>query len=340
VKRVPPTPVRRLVVGPLVAALDAAIVLLSPLALLVAALLGPLLGGTRALRVTVIAVAYAARHLEALVALLALWARSGFGRRLGTEAMEAAHYEVMRRFVAGVHGAMVRAARVEVTTDETEEARRALLATDRPLVVLSRHAGEGDTILVIHELLCRHGRRPRVVMHEALRLDPLVDVLGSRLPNRFVDPRGGDTEHEIAAMARDLDGRGAVVIFPEGANFTEESRRRGIARLERAGHARQADVARSMRHVSAPRPGGALAAIDAAPGADVVVIGHVGFPTGLAEAWRLLPERQRIDVKVWHEAAEAIPAEHGARIAWLFEQWRRLDEWVDERRRARGGTGY
>ena len=41
-------------------------------------------------------------------------------------------------------------------------------------------------------------------MHEALALDPLIDVLGRRLPNRFVDPRGGDIEVEIAAMSRDL----------------------------------------------------------------------------------------------------------------------------------------
>ena len=191
---VPPTLVRRLAVAPLVAALDAAVLLLSPLVLLVAAVAGPLFGGTRALRMAVIVVAYAARHLEALLALLGLWARGGFGRRARTEPMQAAHYEVMRRFVTGVHDAIVRAARVEVETDETDAARRALVANERPVVVLSRHAGEGDTILVIHQLLCRHGRRPRVVMHEALRLEPVIDLLGSRLPSRFVDPRGGDTD--------------------------------------------------------------------------------------------------------------------------------------------------
>ena len=335
---VPPAPVRRLVLAPLVAALDVALLLVSPFALLVSLLLFPVFR-TRPLRMTLIVMAYAARHLEALVALLSLWARGGLGRRMSGEAMQAAHYEVMRGFVAGVHQAIVRAARIEVATDETDDAREALLATDRPVVVLSRHAGEGDTILVVHQLLCRHGRRPRVVMHEALRLDPLIDVLGRRLPNRFVDPRGGDTEREIAALASDLDGRGALIIFPEGANFTEERRRRGIERLERLGHRRHAESARAMRNVSAPRPGGALAAIDAAPGADVVVIGHVGFPAGLGEVWRLLPHRQRIEVKVWHEPSSAIPTDHEERIAWLFDQWRRLDEWVEERRAARDEAG-
>jgi len=328
---VPPTPARRLVLAPLVIALDVAIVVLSPLLLLVAAVLSPLFGGTRPLRAVVIVVAFAARHLQALVALLGLWLRAPTRGRQRAEALQDAHYEVMRRFVAGVYRVIVRQARVEVVTDATEDAFRALETCERPVVVLSRHAGEGDTLLVIHELLCRHGRRPRVVMHERLRLDPVVDVLGSRLPNRFVDPRGGDTEAEIAAMARELGPGDALVIFPEGANFTEERRRRGIARLERGGHERQAEAARAMRHVSAPRPGGALAAVDAAPGADVVVIGHVGFPEGVGEVWRLLPARQTIEIKLWHEPAETIPAQHAERIRWLFDRWHRLDEWVRER---------
>ncbi len=326
-KRVPPTVVRRLVLGPLVVALDVVLLVLSPVLFLVAAVLGPLFGGTRALRAAYITVAYAAHHLQAVLALLALWVRRG---------SQEEHYDVMRRFVAGVYRAIVRAARVRVVTDESAAAYRALSGSDRPVVLLSRHAGEGDTFLVIYELLCRHGRRPRVVMHEALRVDPVIDVLGARLPNRFVDPRGGDTEVEIAAMARDMGDDAAVLIFPEGANFTEERRRRGIERLERAGHERQAEAARAMRHVSAPRPGGALAAIHAAPEHDVVIMGHVGFPTSLGEAWRLLPEPQTIEVKLWHEPWDTIPPDPGERIDWLFERWRRLDAWVAERHAARG----
>ena len=335
-KPVPPRLVRRLVLAPLMGAAEALFLLLSPVLLLVAAILSPLFGGWRPLRMALIAVVLAARHLEAVVAVLALWVRGGFGVRMGSEAMQAAHYAVMRRFVIGAYHAIARFARVEVVTHESAAAERALsTASGRPVVLLSRHAGEGDTLLVIYELMCRHDRRPRVVMHEALRLDPLIDVLGGRLPNRFVDPRGGDTEVEIAAMASELDDRSALVIFPEGANFTEERRQRGIQRLEEAGHDRHAEAARGMRNVSAPRPGGALAAIDSAPGADVVVMGHVGFPEGFGEVWRDLPARQTIEVKLWHEPAEAIPGDHEERIAWLFEQWRRLDEWVAEQRTAR-----
>jgi 1-acyl-sn-glycerol-3-phosphate acyltransferase len=336
---VPHKLVRRLLLAPVVAALDAALLVASPLLLVVALLASPFAGGWRPLRALGIVVAFAAHHLAALLACVALWVASGFGRRLRTEGMLRAHYALLRWFVDGVYRAIVRLARVQVRVTESEAAHAALATPGRPVVLLGRHAGEGDTLLVMHLLLCRHARGPRVVMHEALRLDPLIDVLGERLPNRFVDPRGGDTEVEIAAMAEELGESAALVIFPEGANFTAERRQRGIDRLARAGHDEEAELARSMRHVSAPRPGGTLAAIGAAPDADVVVLGHVGFPTGARELWRLLPHEQVVEVRMWHEPRAAIPAGHDDRIHWLFGLWRRLDAWVDARAPSAGAYG-
>ncbi len=332
---VPPKVLRRLVLAPLVALVEVGLIVASPAFLLLAALVSPVVGGARPLRMALIVLPFAAHHLAATLACLGLWVASGFGRRTGSERMQRAHYAVLRWFVAGAYRPIVRLARVEVSVSASPAAEDALSATGRPVLVLSRHAGEGDTLLVIHELLCRRERGPRVVMHEALRLDPLIDVLGERLPNRFVDPRGGDTEVEIAAMAGELDERAALVIFPEGGNVTEERRRKGIERLEHAGHTEEAGWAREMRHMGAPRPGGTLAAIEAAPEIDVVIMGHVGFPTGLGEVWRLLPERQTIEVRLWHEPRSAIPDDRDERIDWLFGWWRRLDAWVDERERAR-----
>ena len=329
----PPKLVRRLVVAPVVVLVEGLLLVASPALLVVAVLVSPLFGGWRPARVLLIGVAAVERHLGAILACLGLWLASGFGRRVRSEAMQRAHYVVMRWFVGGIYRAIVRLARVEVTIRESDDAEGILSAPGRPVVVLSRHAGEGETLLVVHELLCRYRRGPRVVLHEGLRLDPLIDVLGDRLPNRFVDPRGGDTEVEIAAMARELGPTAALLIFPEGVNFSERSRRRGIERLERAGFHEEAGWARAMRHVSAPRPGGTLAAIDAAPEADVAIMGHVGFPTGVREVWRLLPARQQIEVRLWHEPHTAIPTDRDARIDWLFGWWRTLDEWVDERER-------
>ncbi len=332
---VPPKLLRRLVIAPLVIAVEALLILVSPALGLVAVVTSPLFGGWRPLRMTLLVLAFATRHLAATLACLGLWVAGGFRRRVPSETMQRAYYAVMRWFVAGIYRTVVKLARVEVSFSESDAAERILSSPGRPVIVLSRHAGEGDTLLVIHELLCRHGRGPRVVMHEALRLDPLIDVLGDRLPNRFVDPRGGDTEVDIAEMAGELGETAALVIFPEGGNFSAERRLRGIERLDRAGHTEEAGWARQMNHLSAPRPGGALAAIDAAPTAEVVVMGHVGFPTGLGEVWALLPEPQAIEVRLWHEPRNAIPADRDERIDWLFGWWRTLDAWVEDRERIR-----
>ena len=327
---VPPKVVRRLVLAPLAVAAELVLLALSPVLVLLAVLASPLFGGWRPLRMVTIGLVLAARHLGAVLTCLGLWVAGGFGRTAGTPAMQRRHLAVMRWFVAGSYHVIVRLAHVEVRITESDDAHAALATPGRPVLVFGRHAGEGDTLLVLYELLCRHRRVPCVVMADKLRLDPLIDGLGERLPNRCVDPRGGDTEKEIAAMARELDGTRALVVFPEGANFSEQARRRGIERLERAGHDQEAAWAREMRHLSAPRPGGALAAVQAAPHADVVIMGHRGFPTGPREVWDLLPAPQVVEVRLWHESAGAIPPEHHDRIDWLFAWWRTMDGWVDE----------
>ncbi len=327
-----PLLLRRLVVAPLVLLFEAGVVIASPLLAFIAALASPLAIGSRLLRVVAIAVDYAARHLACTLACGALWVASGFGRDVASARMRRAHYALVRWFVAGLYRTMTRMTRVEVrTTPDSSEAERALSGRRGPVLVLSRHAGEGDSLLVLHELLVRHRRRPRVVLHEALRLEPLIDILGHRLPNRFVDPRGGDIEREIAAMAGDLGAEDALLIFPEGGNFSPARRRRAIERLVRGGHCEEAGWAGEMRHVSAPRPGGTLAAIGAAPHADVIFIGHAGVPVGIRGLWRAMATGERVEMRLWIEPAGAIPADHDERIDWLFGWWRTIDAWIDER---------
>lgn len=327
-----PLLVRRLLVAPLVLLCEAALVVASPVLALIAALATPLATGSRLLRVVAIAVDYAVRHLACMLACGALWVAGGFGRDVDSARMRRAHYAVVRWFVAGLFRTMTRMTRVDVrTTLDSADAERALSARRGPLLVLSRHAGEGDSLLVLHELLVRHRRRPRVILHEALRLEPLIDIIGHRLPNRFVDPRGGDIEGEVAAMASDLGDEDALLIFPEGGNFSPARRRRAIERLLRGGHREEAAWAGEMRHLSAPRPGGTLAAIEAAPDADVIFIGHAGVPVGIGGLWRAMASGERVEMRLWIEPAGAIPSDHAERIDWLFAWWRTIDAWIDER---------
>jgi hypothetical protein len=86
-----------------------------------------------------------------------------------------------------------------------------------------------------------------------------------------------------------------------------------------------------MEHVCAPRPGGALAALDGAPDADVIFVGHVGIPAGARNLWRLLLAARTVELRMWVVRTEEIPAARDERIDWLFGWWTTLDRWVDER---------
>ena len=108
----------------------------------------------------------------------------------------------------------------------------------QPLLVCCRHAGPGDSFVLIHALMHWYAREPRVVLKNTLAWDPAIDVLLNRIPARFISPNpaaGANLEDQIAALATGLDENDAFVIFPEGGNFTERRRVRGIERLRKLG---------------------------------------------------------------------------------------------------------
>jgi 1-acyl-sn-glycerol-3-phosphate acyltransferase len=182
-----------------------------------------------------------------------------------------------------------------------------------------------------------YGREPRVVLKDTMAWDPVVDVVLGRLPARFIKTnpgKGQDYESQIADLARGLDQNDAFVIFPEGGNFTPERRRRGIERLRGRGLHLMADRASRMTNVLAPRPGGFLAALDAAPDADVVLVAHTGLDHMLTvrDVWRELPMDKVIVMRWWQVPREEIPTDREAQIEWLFAWWERIDTWVAENR--------
>jgi len=97
---------------------------------------------------------------------------------------------------------------------------------------------------------------------------------------------------------------------------------------------RMARRAERMTHVLAPRPGGLLAALDAAPDADVVLVAHTGLDHMLTvrDVWRELPMDKVIVMRWWQVPREEIPSEREARIEWLFGWWERIDAWIAENR--------
>lgn len=198
--------------------------------------------------------------------------------------------------------------------------------------MFSRHAGPGDSFLLIHALVNWFHREPRIVLKATLQWDPIIDVILNRLPSRFITVgRDSDrAEKYIGELATGLDENDALVLFPEGGNFTPDRRTRAIQRLRRLGLHAMADRAERMRNVLAPRPGGTLAALDAAPEAGVIWVAHTGVDRmiTIADVWDGLPLDTMITMRWWRVEPEDVPIGHDARVEWLFEWWARIDEWI------------
>jgi 1-acyl-sn-glycerol-3-phosphate acyltransferase len=311
--------------------LSIACLLLSPLLLAGAALAAAVLRRPQPVLLVRFLIAYFALELRVLVRCGVLWVASGFGTRIRSPRFRALHYELLRAFVHRLATRLRTLLDIDVEPVLSEDVRRAL-ATDRPLLFFSRHAGPGDTLLLV-DLLLRFDRLPSVVFKDTLAIDPCVDLVGHRLPQAILDTSDREeSEERIEEVAATLDGRGILVLFPEGGNFTVERRRRALRSLWRKGRREEAEAAHRMSHVMPPHPTGALAAMRGLPTADVIFSAHTGL--GLAafprELWRHTPIGGTLTTQMWLAPAGERPADPDEQVEWLYGWWERLNRWVQE----------
>lgn len=325
---------QRMVVAPLLIVLTVLMWTTLPLWLLGAGLLSPFVPGwLRPVRLLWLMVVHLSFESVALVELFGLWIASGFGWKIRAPFFRRIHYDIAQTYLVVFFREARRVLRLRIeTVGPAPDA-----GPGEPLLVFCRHAGPGDSFTLMYALMHWYGREPRVVLKEALAWDPMLGVLLTRLPSQFISPRpaaGRDVEAEVAELARDLDANDAFVIFPEGGNFSPERRARAINRLNRLGLQRMAERAEGMINVLAPRPGGVLAALDAAPEADVLLVAHTGLDhvVSLADVWRSLPMDKLLLMGWWRIPREDIPEDREGRIEWLFDWWSQIDAWVDEHR--------
>lgn len=328
--------VQRVVVAPALIGLTVLLLTTIPVWVMVAALLSPAVAGRlRPLRLLWVLMLHLVLESLMLVELLGLWIASGFGLLIRRPFFERIHYDLAQTYLVIFFREARRVLRLKIVTQGP--------APDafpgHPLLVCSRHAGVGDSFTLMYALLHWYGREPRVVLKDTLAWDPAIGILLSRVPSRFVSPganRPGDrpVEDQVGDLARGLDHNDAFVIFPEGGNFTPERRRRAIEKLRRLGLEGMAQRAERMQNVLAPRPGGFLAALDAAPDADVVMVAHTGLDHMLTvtDIWRELPMDKQIIMRWWRVSRDEIPDGREERIDWLFSWWEDIDRWVDEHR--------
>ena len=327
---------RRLVVAPAVIALTVTILSTIPLWLLAATILSPAVPGRlRPLRLLSLLLMHLVLESLMLVELFGLWIASGFGTFIRRPFFERIHYDLVQAYLVVFFREARRVVRLKIVT----EGAAPDAYPGEPLLVCCRHAGPADSFTLMYALMHWYGREPRVVLKDTLAWDPAIDIILNRLPNRFISPRQGkpgddSLERQVGELARNLDENDAFVIFPEGGNFTEARRERAIRRLNRLGLHRMADRAEEMINVLAPRPGGVLAALDAAPEADVLLVAHTGLDhvVSIADIWHSLPMDKVLLMGWWRIPRDEIPAGREDRIEWLFEWWRTVDLWVDEHR--------
>lgn len=239
-----------------------------------------------------------------------------------------AHYELLHRLL----GRLYRTARRHFDLEIAPPSAAPELPRG-PLILAARHAGPGDSFLLVYGLLAVSGHHPRVVLSQLLTLDPFIDILLRRTPNCFVGLEPEERRHvpeRIAAIAGTLEPQDALVIFPEGCKFTAARRSRLIKRL-RARRGLLA-TARKLEHVLPPHSSGLFAAIDAAPaGTQVAFLAHTGLDwiESAHDAWAAVPLTTPVEATWWTVPVADIPAEAARREAWLREQWLRMDAWIE-----------
>jgi 1-acyl-sn-glycerol-3-phosphate acyltransferase len=338
----PPRPIRRLVLAPLVIVIACALIALTPAVAVLAAafsLAGRSRPGlNRALRLLSFALVWFLGETAALAAALCLWIASGFGGRMDTEPYQSRHYGVMRWFLNMAYHAAQWSCGLRVEVEGPVDDPGTGL-----VIVLSRHAGPGDSLLLVHHLLTNCGLRPRVVMKASLQLDPSLDIVANRLPNAFIKRRAADARcytEQIRRLAAGLDSQGALVIFPEGGNWTPLRWRRAVAGLRQQGEHDLAERAVAMPNVLPPRPGGALAAIGACPSADVIFVAHAGLDrfVSVSDVWHSLSAEQTVRARWWRVPASQVPREASRedQVSWLYDWWECIDSWITQQHQQYG----
>ena len=325
-------------------ALFAAAVLGAAALIVVTAVTGPVClcrrGRWRAVRLGSFLVVYLAVEIVTLAGALTLWIRGGQASRRDAARYQELNFRLMESALARLYRAARRLFRLRIEVAAKPQAMSEVVpvVSAGPVIVLSRHAGAGDSFLLVYGLLAYAKRRPVIVLKRTLILDPWIDVILGRLPHCFVRPGANDGDRaqaQIRALAAGLGQQDALVLFPEGGNFTPDRRRRAIGRLRRIGQPKRAAAARRLEHVLPPRPTGVLAAVRGAPGAAVTFVAHTGLDhmDSAAATWRGIPLDHSLRVTWWHVPAPAVPDEPDAAADWLFAQWARIDTWIGHQRR-------
>ncbi|OBA86502.1 acyltransferase [Mycobacteriaceae bacterium 1482268.1] len=305
------TTLRRVITVPLVTTVMVLMLALGPLLLLGTGVVGLLLRSSRPPRTVALTMAYAVIELRTLLQVLR-----------GNRDCD----QLMRDILVSAHLAMRRI--LDVTVElESGSATADTIPRDQPLIVLSRHCGPGDSVVVAWLLAVEYRLQLRIVLKGLLRCEPVLDLAGGWGCLCFLR-RGERARRQIRSLAASLEGGQAMLLFPEGANFSWPRWRSAITRLRSTGGLRAARDALRQSHTLPPRSGGASAAVAGAPKANLLVLAHNGFcADGRARPWWQVPVHRQLLIRTVVVPAGEVPSPERLE-PWLEQTWSRVDAWV------------
>lgn len=196
-------------------------------------------------------------------------------------------------------------------------------APGRPVIVLSRHAGAFNSYLVWYLITDRLGRNPCTVAKPLPVLTPGLRRVAAGDGVRFI-ARGPDAALSMLDTLRRMADRAtptdALLLYPEGANFTARRRRAAL---------RAHPDAAVPAHLLPPMPAGARALCRGQPDADVLILAHTGLedllPVGAAGP---AAGTGTVHVAWWRFPAAEVPRGARSFAGWLEDRWRDADAWT------------
>jgi 1-acyl-sn-glycerol-3-phosphate acyltransferase len=316
-----------------------ALTLLSPLVLLAALLVDAALWAARrrkpwvAVRLAAMAWWFLFGELRGLAGLAGIYLVTGGPLGRGSLARRRLVYRLR------IHWCRSNLAGVRVLFGLSFEVEGLELAGPGPAIVLMRHASIIDNTLPDALIGHAHGLGLRFVLKRELQMLPVFDIGARWVPTVFVRRASADPARELASvrlLARELGEDEGVLIYPEGTRHTPEK----LAAAQEAIAARQPEIAplaARLRNVLPPRLGGPLELLDENRGADVVFCGHVGLDgfEYIRDIWTGGLNGTTVKVRFWRYPGAEVPAGRDERIAWLYERWQILDDWIGQHRTAR-----
>jgi 1-acyl-sn-glycerol-3-phosphate acyltransferase len=273
---------------------------------------------------------YLASEVLGMVLTLLAWLASGAWLGLGHERRRR-WYIVLQRFWTGTLFWGIRrcfSLKVDVEQWPAE-------LGDRKVLVLLRHASLLDTLLAADLIANPLRLHLLYVFKRELLSDPCLDIVGGRLGCHFARRDSGESEQEVRMLRQLAEGLRpceGVIIYPEGTRWTPAKQMRVLERIQKSGNERVLELASRLDRLLPPRLGGPLALIEGAPDSDVVFIGHEGFEGAakLGDVTRGSIVGRTIRVAAWKVTAEEIPVSREEQVEWLYENWERMDAWLND----------